>query len=49
MGVNAAMFRQQETDRLASIASRLESYDVFDCPNDEVERVRAQKAIEKHV
>lgn len=39
MGVNAAMYRQQEHERLSAVVSRIESYDAIDCNNDEAEKV----------
>ena len=39
MGVNGAMYRQQEHERLSAVVSRIECYDAIDCNNDEAEKV----------
>ncbi|CAG2109422.1 unnamed protein product, partial [Medioppia subpectinata] len=38
-GVDATLRRQHEQQKLSSIVSRIESYDVIDCNNDEAEKL----------
>lgn len=39
IGVNSAMYRQQEHEKLLTVVNRIESYDAVDCNNDEKEKV----------